>query len=115
MDSSRYAELFLTEARDHLTAINQALIALEQAPAGSHSIDAIFRAVHTVKGMSGVMGYGIVGALAHAMETLLARVRAGEERLTSEQVALLFDAADALEQAIEGARTAEGSAVRQIP
>lgn len=111
MDSSRYAELFLTEARDHLTAINQALVALEQAPAGSHSIDAIFRAVHTVKGMSGVMGYGVVGALAHAMESLLARVRAGEERLTSEQVALLFDAADALEQAVEGARTAEGSAL----
>ena len=111
MDSSRYAELFLTEARDHLTAINGALIELEHAPAGGAPIDAIFRAVHTVKGMSGVMGYDAVGALAHAMETLLERVRAGDERLTSEQVVLLFDAADALERAVEGAATAGESAL----
>jgi chemotaxis protein histidine kinase CheA len=32
MESARYRELFLTEARDHLVAINQALIALEHAP-----------------------------------------------------------------------------------
>ena len=51
MDSARYRELFLTEARDHLVVINQALIALEHAPAeaatgaGRDSVDAIFRAV----------------------------------------------------------------------
>ncbi len=103
MDPSRYAELFLTEARDHLTAINQALINLEHAPneRRGEPVDAIFRAVHTVKGMSGVMGYSVVGSLSHAMESLLSRVRAGEESLTPEQVALLFDAADALEHAVE--------------
>lgn len=105
MDPARYRELFLTEARDHLIVINQALIALEHAPSGAgggrESVDELFRAVHTVKGMSGVMGYDAVGALSHAMETLLARVRAGEEALDGEHVSLLFDAADALEQAIE--------------
>lgn len=105
MDPARYRELFLTEARDHLVVINQALIALEHAPpalgGGRESVDELFRAVHTVKGMSGVMGYDAVGALSHAMETLLARVRAGEEMLDGGQVALLFDAADALEQAID--------------
>lgn len=113
MDASRYAELFLTEARDHLTAINQALIDLEQAPndGAREPVDAIFRAVHTVKGMSGVMGYNVVGSLAHAMESLLARVRAGEESLTPEQVSLLFDAADALEHAIEASSSAQESAL----
>ena len=113
MDASRYAELFLTEARDHLTAINQALIDLEQAPndGAREPVDAIFRAVHTVKGMSGVMGYNTVGSLSHAMESLLARVRAGEESLTPEQVSLLFDAADALEHAIEASSSAQESAL----
>lgn len=117
MDSARYRELFLTEARDHLVAINQALIALEHAPSDStsgaarESVDALFRAVHTVKGMSGVMGYAAVGSLSHAMETLLARVRAGEHTLAGEHVSLLFDAADALEHAIEASATAQESAL----
>ena len=113
MDASRYAELFLTEARDHLTAINQALIDLEHAPndGGREPVDAIFRAVHTVKGMSGVMGYTAVGSLSHAMESLLSRGRAGEESMTPEQVALLFDAADALEHAIEASSSAQESAL----
>ncbi|MEO7964566.1 MAG: Hpt domain-containing protein, partial [Gemmatimonadaceae bacterium] len=111
MDPSRYAELFLTEARDHLTAINQALIELEHSPDAREPIDAIFRAVHTVKGMSGVMGYDAVGALSHAVESLLSRVRAGEVRLESEEVVLLFDAADTLEHAIESAGNREASAL----
>jgi len=115
MDSARYRELFLTEARDHLVAINQALIALEHSPAtsgrGRESVDELFRSVHTVKGMSGVMGYAAVGSLSHAMETLLARVRGGEQGLAPEEVALLFDAADALEAAIEASASAQESAL----
>ncbi len=110
MDAGRYRDLFLTEARDHLVTINQALIALEHAPVssgrGRESVDELFRAVHTVKGMSGVMGYDAVGALSHAMETLLARVRAGEQELAEEQLSLLFDAADALEASIAAATVA---------
>ena len=115
MDSARYRELFLTEARDHLVAINQALIALEHTQSttgpGRDSVDALFRAVHTVKGMSGVMGYDAVGSLSHAMESLLSRVRTGAEPLDDTQVGLLFDAADALEQAIEASTDARESAL----
>ncbi|MEP7380126.1 MAG: chemotaxis protein CheA [Gemmatimonadota bacterium] len=111
MDAGRYRELFLTEARDHLVSINQALIALEHTPVtsgrGRESVDELFRAVHTVKGMSGVMGYDAVGALSHAMETLLARVRGGEQSLESPQLGLLFDAADALEAAVESSGVAD--------
>ena len=61
MDTARYRDLFLTEARDHLVAINQALIALEHAPAAGasgearESVDAIFRAV-TLKKPDGTRG-----------------------------------------------------------
>ncbi|MEP7344966.1 MAG: chemotaxis protein CheA [Gemmatimonadaceae bacterium] len=98
--SSRYADLYLTESRDHLTAANAALLELERSPRASEPLDALFRAVHTLKGMSGVMGYAAVGELSHEMETLLAAIRGGERALDPDALALLFDAADALERAV---------------
>ncbi|HEX5178023.1 MAG TPA: chemotaxis protein CheA [Gemmatimonadaceae bacterium] len=103
MDLSRYAELFLTESREHLSAMNHALLALESSPEASEPVGAIFRAVHTVKGMSATMGYRAVTDLAHELESVLDRVRRGELAVTADVTELLFEAADALEQAIEGA------------
>lgn len=101
MDLSRYAELFLTESREHLSAMNHALLALESSPQASEPVGAIFRAVHTVKGMSATMGYRAVTDLAHEMENVLDRVRRGETAVTPDVMELLFHAADSLEQAIE--------------
>jgi two-component system chemotaxis sensor kinase CheA len=110
-DPSRYAELFLTESRDNLTAINQALLELERTPDAREQLDALFRAVHTLKGMSGVMGYEAVGNLAHDMEALLAQARAGERTLTPDVVALLFEATDALQSGVELSVTGKASQV----
>ena len=81
MDNLQYAELFLTESREHVAAINAALLELERDPSGPGAkahVGAIFRAVHTVKGMGATMGYAIVAELAHELETVLDRVRSGE-------------------------------------
>ena len=101
MDLSRYADLFLTESREHLSAMNASLLELERAPDALEPVDAIFRAVHTVKGMSATMGYVAVTELAHEMETLLDRVRSGDQLVTPVVVEMFFRAADALESAIE--------------
>ena len=100
-DSARYAELFLTESRDNLVAVNEALLRLERDARDSEAIDAAFRAVHTIKGMAGVMGYGAVADLAHDMEALLAGARDEQRGLRSDDPPMLFEAADALEAAIE--------------
>jgi two-component system, chemotaxis family, sensor kinase CheA len=101
MDTSRYAELFLTESRDNLVAVNEALLRLERDTRDSEAIDAAFRAVHTIKGMAGVMGFAAVADLAHDMEALLAGARDEQRGLRGDDPPLLFDAADALEAAIE--------------
>ncbi|HEX6964365.1 MAG TPA: Hpt domain-containing protein, partial [Gemmatimonadaceae bacterium] len=101
MDLSRYADLFQTESREHLSAMNASLLELERAPERQEPIDAIFRAVHTVKGMSATMGFVAVTELAHELETLLDRVRSGHQLVTPAVVDLFFRAADALETAIE--------------
>ncbi|HEY0996665.1 MAG TPA: Hpt domain-containing protein, partial [Gemmatimonadaceae bacterium] len=103
MDSTQYAELFLTESREHVSAINHALLALERGEGVREAVDAVFRAVHTVKGMSATMGYRVVADLSHELETLLDRARRRQGLVRPEVVELLFRAADALEQSIEGA------------
>jgi two-component system, chemotaxis family, sensor kinase CheA len=101
VDSSRYADLFLTEGRDHLSVINHCLLQLEQRSGGAEVVDALFRAVHSVKGMSATMGYAPVAELCHELETLLDGVRRGERRITSSVMDVLFRSADALERALE--------------
>jgi len=116
VDSSQYAELFLTESREHLSAINHWLLELEQvgtAAGGSDSaeanaraaeaVGAVFRSVHTIKGMSATMGYAVVAELAHELETVLDRMRRDEIEVTPELMDVLFRAADLLEQSIESA------------
>ncbi|MFL5578589.1 MAG: chemotaxis protein CheA [Gemmatimonadaceae bacterium] len=101
MDTSRYAELFLTESREHLSAINHAMLALERTSGDGEAVSALFRAVHTLKGMSATMGYAAVTELTHELESLLDSVRRGERAVTPTLMDLLFQAADALEETVE--------------
>ena len=103
MDSAQYAELFLTESREHVSAINHSLLALERGEGGGEPVSAIFRAVHTIKGMSATMGYTAVASLSHELETLLDSVRRGVRAVDEPLMALLFQSADVLENAVEGA------------
>ncbi len=111
METSRYAELFLTESREHLSAINHALLEMERSGGTAETVGALFRAVHTVKGMSATMGYTEVADLSHVLETLLERVRRGDLTITSGVMDAMFKAADTLEAAIEAA-VAGGAGVK---
>jgi two-component system, chemotaxis family, sensor kinase CheA len=106
VDNLQYAELFLTESREHVSAVNQALLTLERdatAPTAAAAVSAIFRAVHTIKGMGATMGYAIVAELAHELETVLDRVRRGDLAIDADVMDVLFRSADVLEQAVEAA------------
>jgi two-component system chemotaxis sensor kinase CheA len=103
MDVRQYADLFLSESRDHLTAYNHLLLEWEKDPARREAVDGIFRAVHTIKGMAATMGYGGVAELAHRIENLLDVLRKGEKDATGPVLELLFASGDALEQGIQAA------------
>ncbi len=100
MDVRQYADLFLSESRDHLTAFNHLLLAWERDPAAQEPVGGIFRAVHTIKGMAATMGYAAVADLAHRLESMLDVLRRGERPVTPALFELLFRSADALERAI---------------
>ncbi len=102
MDASRYTALFLTESREQLAACGRALLEWERDPAAPEPVVALFRAMHTFKGMAAAMGYANLTELAHRTETALARFRdapaAGREHAD-----LFFRVVDALDQAVEPA------------
>ena len=100
MDLSQYAELFLAESREHLSACNQLLLEWERHPTSPEPVGGIFRAVHTVKGMAATMGYGRVADLAHRMENLLDHLRRSGKSPTDDTLQLLFRATDLLEKAV---------------
>ena len=99
MNTKRYAELFRAEARERLAEMNTSLLALERGE-GADRIAELFRAVHTVKGMSAAMGYVPVRDLSHALETLLDLLRRGAMPVTPAVIETLFESVDTLESAI---------------
>src|SRR5213592_3983457 len=101
MDLSQYAELFLAEAREHLSACNQLLLEWERNPTNPGPVGGLFRAVHTVKGMAATMGYAGVTDVAHRIESLLDLFRRRAHPASEEVLQLLFRARDALQQAVE--------------
>jgi two-component system, chemotaxis family, sensor kinase CheA len=104
MDVSKYAELFLTESREHLGTCNQLLLEWERDPAGAAGhVAGLFRSIHTLKGMAGTMGYANLAALAHQAENLLDGLRAGKLVPGPDLLELLFRTVDALEEGVEEA------------
>ena len=100
MDTGRYAKLFLSESREHLTEINSALLELEHGGSDT-AIARLFRSVHTMKGMGAAMGYTSVGELSHELESLLDKLRNGTIAVTRPIIDTLFASVDALEQAVD--------------
>src|SRR5207248_611041 len=98
---SQYTELFLAEAREHLSACNQLLLEWERNPTNPGPVGGLFRAVHTVKGMAATMGYAGVTDVAHRIESLLDLFRRSARPAGEEAIQLLFRARDALQQAVE--------------
>jgi two-component system chemotaxis sensor kinase CheA len=106
MDVGRYADLFVSESREQLTAFNHLLLAWERDPRSAEPVDGLFRAVHSLKGMAATMGYAGVADLAHRAENLLDVLRRSAAPVTAPQLELLFRSADALEHGVDGAAAA---------
>ncbi len=81
-DGDEVLTYFGPEAAEHLEAMSAALVALEREGSGDAELDALFRAVHTLKGAAYVVGCTPIGALAHGLEDLLVAVRGHQAPLT---------------------------------
>jgi two-component system chemotaxis sensor kinase CheA len=100
MDMSQYRDLFVSEARGHLSAFGELIVRIEEAGEDKVAVDELFRHAHSLKGMAATMGYSTITALAHVMEDQLSRVRSGELPAAPELVDLLLESADALAEMV---------------
>ena len=97
MDVSQYLEIFIDETQEHLQDLSQHLMILEEEPENVDTINEIFRAAHSLKGMAGTMGYKRMQHLTHIMENVFSEIRNGKMNVTSDLVDILFDCLDALQ------------------
>lgn len=97
MDMSQYLEIFIEETREHLQSLNQCLLKMEKNPEDTSGLNEIFRVAHTIKGMSGTMGFNRMSRLTHDMEDVLHALRSNEIKISPAMIDLLFKCLDALE------------------
>lgn len=97
MDVSQYLEIFIDETKEHLQSLSDHFMILEKEPENSDTINEIFRAAHTLKGMAGTMGYKRMQRLTHDMEDVFSEIRSGNMKVTADLVDILFRCLDALE------------------
>jgi len=87
---------FVTEAMEHLEAIEEHVLTLENQPQNTESLNAVFRAFHTIKGVAGFLALLPVQSLAHEVESLLDMARNHDIVLNSETITLILESRDAL-------------------
>src|SRR5271166_6875004 len=87
---------FLAESAEGLDLMERELVELERDPASQERLGEIFRAVHTIKGSSGMLGYPKLESVAHAGESLLSGLRDGKLALHPALTSGLLSMVDAL-------------------
>ncbi|OUM98776.1 MAG: chemotaxis protein CheA [Paenibacillaceae bacterium ZCTH02-B3] len=110
MEMNQYLSMFIDEAKEHLQALNENLLRLEQQPDDIDIVQSIFRSAHTLKGMSATMGFQDLAALTHEMENVLDQVRGGRLKMNDDIFDTLFKGLDTLEAMV---RDMEGGGAGQ--
>ena len=111
MDDPAILAEFIAEAREHLSALMDGLLALENLPKDQipASINPLFRAMHSIKGSAGFLGLHQLEHLAHATETLLDAMRKGIVPPSAPVTDLLLRVADQLQGRVDGLPESEKS------
>lgn len=96
MDMSQYLDMFLEESYENIQSLNDEVLKLEKSPDNKETINTIFRAAHTVKGMSASMGFNDMTELTHKMENVFDKFRNDELKVTSDVISVVFKCIDIL-------------------
>lgn len=104
MTSEEIQAIFFEECEESLAAAEAGLAACRDGVQVADTVNAIFRAVHSIKGGGGAFGYTALQAYTHTFETLLSEVREGVLALSEPLVELLLRALDTLTDHVTAAR-----------
>ncbi len=94
LDLNRFVATFFDEAQEHLESIEDRAMALGTPREDGETLNAIFRAAHSIKGGGGTFGFTQLAEATHEMEALFDALRKGRGRADETTVRLLLDACD---------------------
>ena len=97
MDVSQYLEIFIDETSEHVQTLSDCIMVLEKEPDNKDTINEVFRAAHSLKGMAGTMGFKRMQHLTHDMENVFQEVRSDKISVDSAMIDLLFKCLDAID------------------
>lgn len=100
MDTNKYKALYLQETGEHLSGIEEGLLALEKDAVDPSVVNALFRHFHSIKGMSASMQYDVITKLSHAQESLLDQLRTTKIFVTPDVMDALFKSFDCLKSLV---------------
>ena len=117
LDLSRFAKAFFEEAQEHIAALETLLVRVDLRAPDGETLNAIFRAVHSVKGGAAAFGHKALSAFTHDFESILDRVRKGTLRLTRPRINIFLKAGDVMRRhllALEQETAPDGSAMEAM-
>ncbi len=104
LDLTQFHTVFFDETAEHLSTMESLLLYLDAADPDAEQLDDIIRAAHSIKGSGGTFGFQDMAGLAREVETLVARVRRGDCRLSGARVTALREACGVLRALLAGYR-----------
>ncbi len=107
IDMAQFHQVFFEESFEGLEVMESGLMELEPGSADSETINAIFRAAHSIKGGSGTFGFKAIADFTHVMETLLDEMRDGKREVTRDNTDILLRSVDCLREMLEAAQAGD--------
>ena len=104
----QYAKAYRQEAEEHLQAIEEAILDIEDNPDDKDGLNRLFRAVHTIKGSGSMFGFDDIAAFAHHVETVLDHVREGRIPVTRQLIDLILMARDRIKVMLDASEDDSG-------
>ncbi|MDX1496942.1 MAG: Hpt domain-containing protein, partial [Salinisphaeraceae bacterium] len=107
IDFERLHAIFFEESFEGLDALEAGLLNLDAGDRDPETLNAIFRAAHSIKGGAGTFGFEDVANVTHALETLLDQLREGEREVSAELITALLESVDGLRELLTIAKNGE--------
>jgi len=109
-DLDDFKATYFDECSELLNELEEQFAAIEAGERDADRLNAVFRAIHSIKGGAGAFGFSALVGFAHAYETLLDYVRDGRVELTDDVVVLCIRANDIIADHVNAAQTGEALA-----